>query len=170
MRFIIMDKILEKYAPGFDQLSEEERQAIYLFSMLWTVFEGQVLDSNASAKKIMEKTRELEKGGELKEQWFKDTLDYFTDRYIDKNTGEIFNKFASLNFRQNDDEAFVISALKKKTSIYSDQLAACLIIVLRFRNNLFHGLKWANEMKGQKDNFDHSIQLMKSCINRFRNI
>ncbi len=162
-----MDTILEKYAPGFDQLSEDERQAIYCFSLLWTVFEAQVLETNASAKKIKEKTREWEKCGGLKDQWFKDTLDYFADRYMDKFTCDTNDLYALLELRENDDEALVTSVLKKEKSKHSDQLAACLIIVYRFRNNFFHGKKWAYEMTGQKDNFDHSIELMKSCIDRF---
>jgi len=165
-----MDKILENYAPGFDQLSEDERQTIHCFSLLWTVFEAQVLESNASVTKIMETTRLLEEGGKLEDPWFSDTLVYFINRYINKNTCDTNDKFASLNLRNNDDKELVTSVLKKEIHKYSAQLAACLIIVFRFRNNYFHGLKWADEMTGQKDNFDHSIQLMTSCIDRFRSI
>ena len=163
-----MDKILEKYAPGFDQLSEDERQTIYCFSMLWTVFEAQVLESNASAAKIKKKTCEWEKDGGLKVNWFNDTLVYFINRYIDKNTGDTNDKFARLKMRRSDNVPLVTSVLKKETSKRSEQLAACLIIVLRFRNNYFHGLKWTYEMEGQKENFDYSIQLMKSCLDRFQ--
>lgn len=163
-----MNKILEKYAPGFDRLSEGERQTIHCFSLLWTVFEFQILESEATVEKIKNKIYEWGKGDKLKDQWFSDTLNYFIDRYIDKKTGEPNEKFTSLRFRNNDDKAFVISALKGISKNYSEQLAACLMIVYRFRNNFFHGVKWADKMRGQKDNFDYSIELLKGCLDRFQ--
>ena len=165
-----MDEILKKYVPGFVCLNEDVKQAIFCFTLLWTVFEGQVLEKNAFAAKIKKKTREWEEAGELKDQQFKDTLDYFTDRYIDEQTRDPNENFTSLNLRNNDDKPLVISVLKKKKSQPSDKLAACLIIIYRIRNNFFHGGKWEDEMAEQKDNFNHSSKLMGNCIKRFQRI
>jgi hypothetical protein len=44
---------LEKTAPGFDLLSGSERDAIKDFSLLWTLYEGTVLQSSGSAAAII---------------------------------------------------------------------------------------------------------------------
>ncbi|PHM39148.1 hypothetical protein Xmau_03053 [Xenorhabdus mauleonii] len=58
----------------------------------------------------------------------------------------------------------VRSVLTKENDNPTDQLIVCLIIVFRFRNNFFHGLKWAYELRGQLGNFTHSIALLKKYL------
>jgi hypothetical protein len=40
-------------APGFKELSDEERTAIMHFALLWSFFEGEALHTNASASRIL---------------------------------------------------------------------------------------------------------------------
>ncbi|MFD2205950.1 hypothetical protein [Kiloniella antarctica] len=160
-------EILKKYAPGYENLDEVERISVHHFSLLWTIFEAQVLDTNASANKISSKVKEWNDQGLLNERWFDDVLEYFRNRYMDTQAEGFNDKFASLHFRRHDNEELVKAVLSKEKESIPDQLTACMIIVLRFRNNFFHGLKWAYKMRDQQGNFEHSIKLMQECIDRF---
>ena len=42
--------------------------------------------------------------------------------------------------------------------------ATVLIIVYRFRNNLFHGLKWSYNLQGQLENFMHANKALKRAV------
>lgn len=43
---------IERIAPGVANLTPEEHEAIQRFTLLWTLFEAQVLQNNASVNKI----------------------------------------------------------------------------------------------------------------------
>ncbi|MBP1872023.1 steroid 5-alpha reductase family enzyme [Ensifer adhaerens] len=47
-----------------------------------------------------------------------------------------------------------------------DWLLTALIIVWRFRNNLFHGEKWTHHLQDQRANFTHANGLMMSLLER----
>ncbi|RBH53619.1 hypothetical protein [Pseudomonas sp. MWU13-2862] len=44
---------LERFAPGLAELSVEELKAIEVFTLLWTLFEAQALDTSATPKKLL---------------------------------------------------------------------------------------------------------------------
>lgn len=44
---------LENNAPGFDLLPSEDRSAIMEFSLLWSLFEAQVLNTRGNAQTIL---------------------------------------------------------------------------------------------------------------------
>ena len=80
---------LEKNAYGYKCLSDNERQAITGFSLLWGLFEARMLDGEAQARgesvnaqKIVEKCKNLcEPIGRVRECHFSDSLAYFRKRY-----------------------------------------------------------------------------------------
>jgi len=72
-----------RYAPGFENLSNEEHIALQDSTIFWTLFEAQVLDSHASVRKIKQKTQEWCDAGILDGLWFQEQLEYFTDRYVE---------------------------------------------------------------------------------------
>ena len=39
-------------APGFNNLSEDERNAIVNFSLLWSLFEARILNNSGSSNRI----------------------------------------------------------------------------------------------------------------------
>lgn len=45
-----------------------------------------------------------------------------------------------------------------------EKLIVCLLIVFRYRNNLFHGNKWTYRLEGQHQNFEHATQLLLAVI------
>lgn len=48
-------------AIGFNELADEERNAIMHFSLLWSFFEAETLHANASANNILSACRQMEK-------------------------------------------------------------------------------------------------------------
>lgn len=155
---------IERIAPGVAGLTPDELEALQRFTLLWTLFEAQVLDNRASAGKIVEKVAQL---AQLEGELFQKQLTYFSDRYIDN--GRTNFRFDKLHLRRNDNPELVQAVLLGENVYIYDQLVACLIIVYRFRNNFFHGLKWAYGLKEQLDNFTQSTILLKKCLIAFPN-
>lgn len=152
---------LETVSPGIINLSPKEHEAIQKFTLLWTLFEAQILDSNASAKMITEKVEKIDLNI-ISSNWFEEQFIYFSERYI--TDGEINNHFSHLYLRKNDNPDLVRSVLIKENEDPYQKLIACLIIVYRLRNNFFHGLKWAYGLKDQLNNFTHSVNLLKKYL------
>ena len=72
---------LECKAPGFRDLSEDERNAIMEFSLLWSLFEAKVLNTHGNATAIVEATEQWATKGLLIDGAFKQQLSYFQSRY-----------------------------------------------------------------------------------------
>lgn len=156
---------LERIAPGVVNLSPEEYEALQRFTLLWTIFEAQVLESNASVRKITDVITALDPqvidGG-----WFQEHVRYFSNRYVEN--AETNHRFDDLFLRKNDNPELVSSVLKGENIEPKFQLIVCLIIVYRFRNNFFHGRKWAYGLQDQYENFTHSACLLSECMVRFK--
>lgn len=149
-------------APGFDDLSHEEREAVMHFSLLWSFFEAEALHTNASANSILALAHKWASTARLNIEPFKPSLAYFQDRYF-KDGQETVN-YGGLNWRRNDSQALVSAVLKGENTNPVDMVAAVLIVVLRFRNNLFHGVKWAYGIRGQLDNFTNANAVLMAAL------
>jgi hypothetical protein len=157
---------IERIAPGVANLSSEEHEALQKFTLLWTLFEAQVLEYEASANKIFEKIDKIE-AHILDDGWFEEHLAYFSDRYVEN--GKTNNRFDHLHLRKNDDPSLVRAVLIGENLDAKAQLLACLIIVYRFRNNFFHGIKWAYGLRNQLENFTHSVKLLAKYLEKVPN-
>lgn len=152
------ERWLEHNAPGYKELRLEEKHCIKTFSLIWSLFEAQVLGNSANAGAIIAKCKELDAGGALREKDFADSLIYFQERYTEN--GNLSDRFQYLHFRKNDHRKLVENVLLGVNSSPAEKLAACLIITYRYRNNYFHGYKWAYEFRGQLENFEQSSRLL----------
>ena len=81
-------------APGFEALSQEERDAIMHFALLWSLFEAAVLNTHACSISIVETAKRWEGEGQLKAELFGDCLTYFRNRHFQNN--EFTEHFAGL--------------------------------------------------------------------------
>lgn len=153
---------LDRYAPGLRALSPQERDAITHFFLLWTMFEARVLKTHASAKSIIEASRQWAGDGLLTVDTFGQELAYFRDRYV--AYGAFTHHFGHLHLRRNDAPILVKKVLDGEDVEPEEVAAAALIIVYRFRNNLFHGVKWSYELQGQLENFMHANTILMQAI------
>ena len=129
---------------------------------MWTYFEASVLGTSASGKAILDACNALEKDGKLDEQSLLPYLDYFRLRYVGP-TG-FTHHFDGLLLRKSDNPQLVENVLLAKPSSIAERFAAALIIVYRYRNNLFHGLKWAYGIQGQRENFERATMLLQLVL------
>jgi hypothetical protein len=149
-------------APGYEELSQEEKDAITNFSFLWSLFEAQVLNTSASANSIDTKINTWSEENRINAQEFEQFKNYFVQRYIEN--GEFNYRFDHLHLRNGDKPNLVRAVLKGEKTNIACVLTAMLIIVLRYRNNYFHGIKWAYEFKDQLGNFNTANALLMKVI------
>lgn len=149
---------LGRNAPGFNRLSVEEREAIKDFSLLWSLFEALVLDTHGSAEGIFAACAQLQKSGRLRIQALTGSIAYFQSRYFEGNS--FTAAYDGLHLGKADRVQMVEAFLKGHTEDHVATVAAVLIIVYRFRNNLFHGRKWSYGLEGQLDNFNQANSVL----------
>lgn len=156
---------LEKRAYGYENLSGKERQAITGFSILWSLFEAQALGTSANVLKIVEKCKNLcEPIGRVRECHFSDSLAYFQWRYT--KDGAVNHLFHNLHLPKGYAQKLVKKVILRNEPTTAYKLAACLIIVYRYRNNYFHGIKWATEFRDQQKNFEESNKLLAFVLDQ----
>lgn len=150
---------------GYTRLSRLDRIAISNFALIWSLFEARLLGKNASANKIVEKCKVWEEYPGIDDEVVSPYLDYFKERYVLEGTTNY--RYDHLNFRENNNECLVKNVLLGNVNDLASRLACCLIIILRFRNNYFHGEKWAYQFAEQRENFEHSCCLLAECIDKY---
>lgn len=160
-----VEEYLEKKRMGYENLSNEERKAISNFALIWSLFEAQLLDESANARKILQKSQEWIAAPGFDAALIDNHLNYFKDRYVE---GDGVNyRFDHLHLRPNDCEKLVRDVLLGNEHALENKLACCLIIILRFRNNYFHGIKWAYHFREQQENFERSCCLLTWCLDQY---
>lgn len=157
-----MEEWFNGHVQGYDSLEEIEKCTIYHFTLLWTLFEAQILNTNGNAHEICKAVAKLSDKVKIDISDVNTVKNYFTRRYI--SDGEYNEIFDRLDFRSNDKKSLVVEVLTGKNDNLDDQIIALLIIVLRLRNNFFHGKKWAYDINGQIENFKHANELLKYVL------
>ncbi|MEP7457594.1 hypothetical protein [Phyllobacterium sp. SB3] len=162
-----MTKVMEwlkAKAPGFDELSEAEQNAIADFSLLWSLFENRILNTEGNAAKICAAVESWHNANTLDTAAFAPELAYFRNRYF--ANGTVTGEFAGLKLRNPDREPLVRAVIDGSDNDPRNLMAAILIIVFRFRNNLFHGDKWRYKLKGQLGNFTTANDVLTKVLDR----
>jgi hypothetical protein len=157
-------KWLKAKAPGFDHLSGEEQSAIADFSLLWSLFENRILNTVGNAANICSAVEAWHNAGTLDDAAFDAELAYCRERYYHRGT--FTDHFGHLHFRNPDRETLVRAVIDGSDNDPRNRLAAILIIVFRFRNNLFHGVKWQYKLAGQLDNFTTANAVLMKVLER----
>lgn len=163
-----MDAIrwLEKNAMGFAELQPQERTAPMHFSLLWSYFEAEALHANGSSDRVTTWVRDLHTQGKLNPTMFSSALDYFKDRYF--QDGHFTHHFDGLQLRANDSPELVRAVLSGFNPDPVDSVVALFIIIYRFRNNYFHGPKWAYNLQGQLLNFTFANNSIMAAMDMWR--
>ena len=139
--------------------TEETLSEIKNFTLLWSIYENLIFNNSFSIGR-------LETEINIRDIRFRDYADiftYFQGRYTEN--GSVNNRFQYLSFRPNDRETFVRDVLLGQIQDNNSKILAIGIIIYRFRNNLFHGLKDITQLHGQIDNFIFANNYLKRFIN-----
>lgn len=153
---------LEANAPGFRELPEPDRRAIFDFAFLWSLFEAQVMGNFARADRIRERVDQWAAAGTLQADHYDGELAYFRDRYFAE--GALTYHFPHLGLRPSDHPQLVESVITGANNDPRDRMLAVLMIVWRFRNNLFHGAKWSYQLRDQRENFTHANAILMRLL------
>lgn len=149
--------------PGFAQLSDDERTAIIDFSLLWPLFEARVLNNNGNAASICRAIQTWADRDDFDPAIYDPELDYFRSRYF--GNGQFTRHFENLKLRGNDEIDLVRSVLQGDADPVR-RVSCVFIVVLRYRNNLFHGLKWEYLLAGQRENFSTANSALVKALER----
>lgn len=147
-----------KYGTNF---SEDDLKNIKDFSLIWNVFEDNVCGNNFSIQKLQQDLANRNIDANL----FENHLIYFKNRYTENGT--FTNRFQFLYFRPNDRQQLVENVLLGNDINHNSIILAIAIIVYRFRNNLFHGLKEMQHIDLQNQNFEIANSFLTTLIDNF---
>lgn len=142
---------LRAKAHGFNHLSNEEVNAISDFSLLWALFESRLLNTEGSARAICDVVDGWQQHGTLDAASLDPELGYFRQRYF--ANGAFTDHFDHLHLRRNDQEVLIRGVINGSDNHPRNRVVAVLIIIFRYRNNLFHGVKWQYKLADQLGNF-----------------
>ena len=151
--------INDRFGTNF---SEVDLSSVKDFSLIWNVFENVVCQNNFS----IARTEEVIKNSLIDSTEFNSYLEYFKNRYV--SNGTFTNRFQYLHFRNNDRRNLVEDVLLGNNTKNNDIILALLIIVYRYRNNLFHGIKRIQEIDKQRENFENANGVIKTLLNHFQ--
>lgn len=148
MAFDVTDWINSKLGSALD---EKAIKSIKDFSLVWNIFEDRACDNNASLP-ALEKFIDRNSGFLVAaDEIITNTYEYFKKKYVDKD--KINLKFTFLNLNKSDNPAYVESTLLAESPSLKDRALTSLIIISRYRNNLYHALKDMTQIHEQKENF-----------------
>lgn len=156
---------LNQRAPGFQHLSPSEKDAIMHFTLLWSLFEAKALNTSANASAILSLVHNWRAQDRLDASNFSEQLAHFKFRYF--AAGQPTYHFHSLHLRTPDNPALVKAVLSGDNSDPVDVVSVLLIVIYRLRNNLFHGLKWADELQDQLENFSHANTALMTAMDLY---
>jgi hypothetical protein len=155
---------LKARAPGFNNLIQAEQDVITDFSLLWSFFESRILNTEGSARAICNAVENWQHIGALSPELVDTELAYFRNRY--HSNGHFTHHFDGLRLQRSDRAPLVRAVLDGTNNDPQSKVAAVLIIIYRYRNNLFHGIKWGYEIAGQLGNFTNANSVLIKALER----
>ncbi|MGQ3241732.1 hypothetical protein [Shinella sp.] len=158
------EKWLEERVPGYAALPGPDRDAIKAFALLWSLFESRLMGNDANARRIAQAVERWETDGVLCAELYDAEVAYFRERYF--QNGELTFRFDNLQLRRQDMPDLVAACIRGDAGSARDRVLTTLIIVWRYRNNLFHGEKWAYDLQGQLANFSCANAVLMRVLER----
>ncbi|WP_121965714.1 MULTISPECIES: hypothetical protein [Myroides] len=157
----------KRYGTSF---TENNIQSIKDFSLIWNLFEGKFFGTSFSIIKLERILTDVDFVIDI--DCFLPYLDYFKNRYVNQEDNTINERFNFLQLRPNDRKDFVARVLLNREDISNytetntqyEVVLAISIIVYRFRNNLFHGIKNIQHIDQQEKNFITANSFLQTII------
>ncbi len=128
-------------------------EQVMLFTMEWACFENKCTDTDFN----IDNFKKFIKGYTIPEsmhETINSCLKYFQDRYSDSDL------YSKLRFKGKDKFSPYYLDILNKDADYSEKLKACMAIIYRYRNNLFHGTKFHDNFELQEENLKHANKLL----------
>ncbi|MCM0228816.1 hypothetical protein J8L04_17010 [Bacteroides fragilis] len=152
--------INEKFSVS---LTDKDYNGLTEFLLLWNLFEDRLFENNFRIEKAERYIDDYI--GEFNSNECNKVFKYFKNRYTNVDLGIItYPTFEKLNFRANDRKEFVDDVLVTESPSLRDKILASIIIIFRYRNNLFHGLKDVTQINYQQSNLVTANKMLKMFI------
>ncbi|GAB4591877.1 hypothetical protein ETAR_14800 [Edwardsiella tarda] len=159
---------LENHAPGYRNLSHHERQAIFDFVFLWSLFEARILETNANTHLIETRVTQWYNDGTLNADHFVAELEYYRERYINSEAPN--DHYTGLNIISGRFNEILLTVLTGQENSHYSRMLCLIIIVWRLRNNLLHGEKWTYEIRDQLENFTVANSILMKLLDSYGDI
>jgi hypothetical protein len=153
----------ERY-PDLQNVPNVDLDEVMDFLLLWSVFEGHLLNRDADADVIVEQCGAWDLAGRLRVETYDQSLEYFRRRY---RPGALATLDALFRGRVAGRE-LVEREINGDPLHRAQRVAALFIIVFRLRNNLFHGQKIIDGLLGQRENFVHANNSLRAALDAAR--
>lgn len=156
---------LNQHQLGYVDLDGEDRTAMREFALLWSIFELQALFGDSRVEAMIGYVDEFANVAKtdckkLLAAPFIPHLTYFREQFVDAERLSTNDLFESMQFQESDHKELVSHALIKLNDETPELIKALLIIVHRFRDGLFRGLKWYPCSKKQRDDLYHASKIL----------
>lgn len=148
------------------ELDNEIKERVKHFAILWNLFETFTCNKNADIPKIIAAVDGFHAMEPITNAFTDSYLTYFEARYI--ANGQPTNHYQYLNITNANYSTMVERVLRKQEVNPQEILKALLIIVYRYRNNLFHGEKNVAKLNGQIENFTYANNLLIDVLDFLR--
>ena len=137
------------------------------FTLLWNLFETYACNKNANINSIKQAVDNINQSENITSETMSQYVDYFSDRYFNAD-GTSKQSFDGLKFDSRPNgkyvKEFVKRVLIRQIVDPKEILKALLVILYRFRNNLFHGEKKVVSLNGQIDNFKVANHILADVL------
>lgn len=160
-----LEWISQFFDNAIDLQQNEGLERIKNFALFWNMFEKYACDNFASVPKIESFVVKLDLRTAIANELVNPYVEYFIERYTAVNNElnieglQFRNKPADLRA-----EGKVLKILSREVITPREKLEALLLILLRFRNNLFHGNKEIVNLNTQVINFTRANKLLAEVL------
>lgn len=144
------------------KLSRESLDSVMCFALMWNLFEDRACGRNATPATICRAVVRLYEQGRLSLGDFRPYLAHFQGRYL--REGAPNPRFDSLHLERSGCRQLVADALQGKLTDVTNVVQAVLLVVLRLRNNMFHGEKYVFSLPPQDESFAVANQLLATFL------
>ncbi|MGA2623765.1 MAG: hypothetical protein ABSF91_07930 [Bacteroidota bacterium] len=163
-------KWINRYFDKKESLKSDKIRNVTNFVLMWNIFEDLTCSRKASVESIRALIDSLSKMNALgSSDSYEEYLSYFRRRYLTNGgTNDLFDK---LHFRKNEGEEkrLVESVLLEAGQpTPEDTVKALMLVVYRFRNNLFHGEKDISKIELQNENFMKANMLLAHILEKVK--
>ncbi|MFZ0545640.1 MAG: hypothetical protein WAM60_09390 [Candidatus Promineifilaceae bacterium] len=134
-------------------------EELLAFPFIWGLFERKLCDKDANLSTVRNLRGSVEpflRSLELENEWL-----YFRNRYTTEGiVNETFNRL----WEREGGKCFVKCVLEGSSPSNNEKAEALLIIVWRFRNQFYHGVKEFYYPKEQNENYEKVNKILRLLI------
>lgn len=159
-----VDAALDQGFPDYSALDDRPKLAVIYFSVVWSIFELKAVNRDAHQSSIEAFAAKCAPSLEQIRE-FLPAFDFFRERYIVGH--ETSAAFPSLSENDTRIKNAIKDALLEKENTPTEKLAGLLLIAYCFRNNLFHGSKWAWGLDDQYETLGYATLVLAEALSSF---